>query len=364
MTGRPASIVVSLLLLVGVFVFIFWEPDSTGGSTRGDVPKEWYRPTYCAGCHQTIYDEWVEGLHSQADSDPERLQIKIAENFSVKDCNLCHAPRSTFENLGRTPAGRIDSPEWPVSQGVDCASCHLTKEGMASSNPKFQGDGRPPADAAPCRPVFHKAMASVDHCKSCHNQHLTVDQWSKTRFAKPGEQFQDCRSCHMPQAPGPATKGGTESSHFSHTTPGSHQPAMVRRAILLAARVAGGECVIELDTRGSAHNFPTDYRTRFGLLIVEAATDDGGWRTLHSEKWRQPFRSEPGGSTPGGNTQLAGDTVHTRRVALDGHAGAVRVRIFYSLRPYTDQEPGRFSDFTTDKIVGNRMFLVHEVKLR
>jgi len=353
----------ALLLVIAVPLALFYEPAPDTGVIPGVNPK-WYEPKFCAECHPAIYDEWVQGLHSQADSDPERDQLEINAKFSVKDCNLCHAPRSTFENIGRTPAGRIDSPQWPVAQGVDCASCHLTPEGMASSNPAHQGATRPDATAAPCRPIYREELTDVVHCKSCHNQHKTVDQWSRTRYAQPGAEFQDCRSCHMPQADGPATKGGTATSHFSHTTPGSHTPAMLRRAITLAARIEGDECRIDLDTRGSAHNFPTDYRTRFGLLIVEAAAADGGWRELHREKWRQPFRSEPGGSTPGGNTQLTGDTVHHRRVALGGHSGTVRVRIFNSIRPYTDQEPGRFRDFTTDKVVGGRMFLVHEVKLR
>ncbi len=282
----------------------------------------------------------------------------------MKVCNLCHAPRSTFEYLGRTPAGRIVTPEWPIAQGVDCASCHLTPEGMASSNSAFQGAGRPSSEQAPCRPIYTPAIATVEHCKSCHNQHLTVDQWSATHYAQPGEQFQDCRSCHMPHTAGPGTTAGSRATHFSHTTPGSHQPAMVRRAITLETRVEQGTLIVELDTRGSAHNFPTDYRTRFGLLIVEVALPGGGWTPLHSEKWRQPFRSEPGGSTPGGNTQLQGDMVHTRRIALGGEGGQVRTRIFYSLRPYTDREPGRFSDFTTDTIVGGRMFLVHEKTVR
>ncbi|MHC5018917.1 MAG: multiheme c-type cytochrome [Planctomycetota bacterium] len=362
MNNRLAGIGMAVLMAVFVVVMLFWDPSPA--PDRDTIPKEWYSPTYCASCHKTIVDEWTAGLHSQADSDPERDLIQIAAKFSVKDCNLCHAPRSTWENLGRTPAGRVDSEHWPIAQGVDCASCHLTPEGMASSNPAFQGDTRPDAATAPCRPIYKPAIATVEHCKSCHNQHKTVDQWSRTRYAKPGPEFQDCRHCHMPTAPGPGTTGGARTTHWSHTTPGSHTPAMLRRAILLAARIEGDTVIAELDTRGSAHNFPTDYRTRFGLFIVEAATDSGGWRTLHSEKWRQPFRSEPGGSTPGGNTQIAGDTVHTRRVALQGHGGTVRVRIFYSLRPYTDQEPGRFDDFTTDKVVGGRMFLVHEVKLR
>lgn len=365
MTGRQASIAAAVVLGCAVAMWLFGPGVGPAGTGAGTAhPAEWYSPTYCAQCHQSIYDEWVAGLHSQADSDPERLQIEIAKNFSVTDCNLCHAPRSTFENIGRTPAGRMDSQAWPVAQGVDCASCHLTPAGMASADSRFQGTGIPPAAVAPCKPIYTPALASVEHCKSCHNQHLTVNQWEHTRFAKPGAEFQDCRACHMPQAPGPATNGRPGATHFSHLTPGSHTPAMVRRAIALRAVIQGDAAVVTLDTRASGHNFPTDYRTRFGLLRVEIATADGGWREIHREKWRQPFRNEPGGSTPGGNTQLAGDTVHTRRVPLDGQDGAVRIRLFYSLRPYTDQEPGRFSDFTTDTVIGERMFLVHEVTLR
>ena len=82
MSGRHLSIVAALLLVIAVPLALFWEP---GGGTGviDTVPAQWYQPQYCQQCHSAIYDEWRTGLHSQSDSDPERLQLEIAKNYSV-----------------------------------------------------------------------------------------------------------------------------------------------------------------------------------------------------------------------------------------------------------------------------------------
>ena len=358
---RRWGVWVLIAALVAGVALLLWEP--------APALMEWGErasPDWCAKCHAAIVEEWRGGWHAQAATDPEMGLMTLAKNFQQQDCNLCHAPSPVFlcmdQDRFKTPARRPpDDPQWPVGQGVDCLTCHHTPDGMASADPRFQGAGRPSEAEAPCRPVYRPELATADFCGACHNQHGTVDQWRATPYGTPGApEYRTCQACHQPLGDGPATVGRPETHHASHGIVGGHDPALVRSAATLALRRDGDAVVVTIDTRPTAHNFPTDYRTRFGLLLVEALDGEGRVvRELFREKYRQPFRNELGGSDPAGNTQLRWQAApHERRVDVQGHAGRVRARLTYSLRPYTDVENPH--ELTQDRIEGGAMFLVAE----
>ncbi|MCI0343137.1 MAG: cytochrome c family protein [Planctomycetales bacterium] len=298
-------------------------------------------PATCRACHAAVVADWEADFHSKARTDPEMDNMVLNKGFVQTDCNSCHAPRPVFERgLAVTPARRELHPE----RGVDCVSCHATAEGMASAKPGADRMTLPNGSRPPCRPVYRPGLGIPEHCGSCHNQHGTVDQWRQTSYAEPGEAYRTCQACHMPAR--------------SHRMVGAHDLPLLRSGAKLSLAAAGAEAVVSVDTRATAHNFPTDYRTRFGLLRVEALGGDGvATGLLLERKFRQPFRHEPGGSDASGNTQVKGDTVHEWRVPLPADGGKLRARLFYSLRPYNDAPPG---EFTTDELDPTKMLLLHE----
>ncbi|MEZ6196179.1 MAG: multiheme c-type cytochrome [Planctomycetota bacterium] len=278
-----------------------------------DVPLALDDPETCAACHPAIYDEWKRSHHAFSWLNPEPRRKELSDDFKNRDCIPCHAPRPMLEvGFGKRALERGERRE----TGVDCFTCHKHENAMIGA-----GKLGPQAASAPCNPRTWEPIAEVTFCAPCHDQHKVVQSWKKSRFALEGEQHQDCNSCHMPVADGPATLGTVKTSHKSHLFGGGNDPATVRRAATLRAtfglpgesrsaavkRLSGRdwtgpggdvpmearEVLVQVENTGAGHNFPDDERHR-AVDLVLAFQPEGKLvgPGVQVARFRNPYRHE------------------------------------------------------------------------
>jgi len=310
-----------VVVLAGWLLFTLIAPQSAAEPARIFKSSD-----DCRACHAEIYDEWQASHHSMSWTNPA---VRFLSNdFAKEDCIDCHAPRPIFETgLGERVLPRATRR----LEGVDCISCHQLPA-HADGTPGGMAGGIMNEGAA-CKPEERRQLAQPDFCASCHNQHLTVDQWRSSSFAT-GTNPKDCNDCHMPLVDGPGGK------HRSHRFPGGDVLEMVQCAVTLTGSAKDGAWSVSLANVGAAHSFPADERSRaadlFWRPLVAAGEQPGPWQHLH--RIRSPYRDEV--DVP--DTLLKPDEVREIPVTTeDEGAGepvpasqAIEVALFYKRSPY------------------------------
>jgi hypothetical protein len=274
----------------------------------------WESSRQCKDCHQDVYAEWESSHHRIAYTNPEVL--KLSDDFRKEECLDCHLPRP----LSVTGFGKRTLPRRTYfDEGVSCISCHLGADGGILGTRNLPD--------APCQPRASAEFASVEACASCHNQHMTTDQWRASHFAKAGV---DCSSCHMP-ATERTRADGSKRAGRGHRWLGAHDTETLRSAGVFTAEQRDGELLLRLHNKGAGHNFPTEERHRAVDLVyrfVDAAGKTSEWQ--RAWRFRQPYRDEPGE-----NTQLPAGA--TKEVAVSIPPGSVKAeaRMWYRLTPFS-----------------------------
>ncbi|MDO8349019.1 MAG: multiheme c-type cytochrome [Planctomycetota bacterium] len=282
----------------------------------------WESSAQCKACHEDVFAEWYGSHHQIAFLNPEvRAQ---SEDFRKEECMDCHLPRP----LAVTGFGKLPLPRRThFDEGVSCISCHLGPDGGILAR-----NDRP---EVPCKTKRSEEFFAVDTCASCHNQHLTTDQWRASRFATLGT---DCSACHMPEVPRARSDKSTRMGR-SHAFPGAHDKAMLQKAATFAVTHEGNEVVLALTNVGAGHNFPTEERHRAVDMLYRFVTKDGAaatWTLAH--RARQPYRDESqpvtAGAASGENTQLPASATKAVRLPIPAGAIAVEARLWYRLTPF------------------------------
>jgi hypothetical protein len=298
---RLLAILLGILLLAFV-VYLY------AGYPKDPFPPEdgypYVSSRSCQTCHPAIYAEWEASWHSQSWTDP--VARKTSKDFKMADCLPCHAPEPILmKEPGRLPLAR------PLlrKEGVSCLSCHRVADGVATPNGAV--------GAAPCRPVKEDRIRSVGVCRSCHNDHGTVDDWEKTPLKAQGR---DCIACHMPIAVG---KDGKQ--YRSHTWPGGHSKEMLNRAVRFDAALEGDARSLAVTVRNLAagHNVPTELRHR--SLDLEVTAHKGMFSVdKHLYRFRNPYKEE---GLP--NDQLRFGESRTLRFPVAPGSKTAYVRLIY-----------------------------------
>jgi hypothetical protein len=116
----------------------------TGGESIHHVSSE-----VCANCHQDIYKQWKQSMHSQSTAledpihatfykqvvgDPTKEGVKHKASGKYPVCLQCHAP-----NAAKDKTTKLDAMA-AYSEGVNCVACHtLTKyNGIQGEGGKLQ----------------------------------------------------------------------------------------------------------------------------------------------------------------------------------------------------------------------------------
>jgi hypothetical protein len=310
---------VAAALLIGAAAVLLWlllapEPSARVGESAA-VPLD-RGSSVCRPCHPEVFAEWEESYHSKAFTDPEPR--KLSDDFRNKDCLPCHAPQPVFETgIGNRTLARLVFLE----EGVDCIACHRMHDGVAASRAGV---------VAPCNPVHEPALASVDHCAVCHDQHNTVGEWRATIFA---EQGMDCIACHMAPKERRRPDGSVRQGR-DHRSLAAHDPELLATVADVVCEPEAGDVRVSITNRRAGHNFPTDERHRAVDLVTTFADASGEPVAERRERFRNPYRDEIGLV----DTQIRWN--ETRSFLYERPAGAarVRVRLYYKLTPITPDE--------------------------
>lgn len=197
----------------------------------------------CERCHTTEAREWRASLHQRADLEPTYRRAFAIEPLPF--CRGCHAPEAT-----------PDAPESAAvaALGVGCVTCHVSG-GAVLAAPWTRPEAPPSAPHAIARdPRF----AGDGACARCHEfgfpgtrgkeTHEKM-QWTMTEHARSGAAAIACAGCHMP---------ANASGRKSHVFAASRDPAMLARAVQIAAEREGASRVrVVLRPEHLGHAFPT-----------------------------------------------------------------------------------------------------------
>lgn len=245
-------------------------PPRTGGRAAANAG--------CVGCHEPVAREWADSLHRVSASDEP--YVKAFEREPLRFCSKCHVP----EAMPGKPASA-----WAEEVGVGCVTCHVTQAGAVLAAP---GEGK----AGPHAVTRSEAFAGPGACAACHTfgfpdaalrDRPTAMQATNEEHAGSWASAYACADCHMPWVED--ANGG----HRSHTFAASRDPAMLARAVGVAARrVSATEVEVTLTPGAAGHAFPTGDLFRRLELRVSLEGAVGRSETLTARLGRT-FASRP-----------------------------------------------------------------------
>ncbi len=233
-----------LLRRVMMFVFLtaFVLSASPAASAAQYSAKDFMEPSYCNGCHTTLYSQWKTSAHAQAVTD-ELFQKEVAlavEDLGGPDnpdaqaiqafCFKCHSPIGNI--IGEVP------PKSAIAMsGVSCDFCHTVSGTNGVGNGSFvntPGNVKrgPYVDAISQN---HETTLSVLHtqsefCGMCHDVYhptnglpleQTYTEWKNSPYPAKN---QSCQHCMMPEMKNVsiAAQGPKRPLVFSHTFAGGN----------------------------------------------------------------------------------------------------------------------------------------------
>ncbi|MHC4223391.1 MAG: multiheme c-type cytochrome [Planctomycetota bacterium] len=298
----------------------------------------------CKGCHEEIYNEWMQDKHSQAWVC--ELFTELSKNHTDPTCWSCHAPRPIYQTGLNSPASERASDR---QSGINCLTCHLNREGTHVLGPVRdpQGTAEVPAD---CGPMYDPSFANEAsqavtnvYCGICHKLHGTDVEFVESEYGRKG---MTCLTCHMKEVMGPIARGGKPRARRVHRMPGAHSAGMLQHAMTIEPRVEEGTLFIRTINRGAGHKIPTDARHR-AIWVRVAFFDPYGQpvptkgmngrierevpvdliRLFYRHEQRDPTQIAPKGTLGQENWRDCSIAVPPR-----ARGGRARIRLYYLLR--------------------------------
>jgi hypothetical protein len=237
----------------------------------------------CGKCHEKIYSQWSQSMHSQSATDPLYRAV-IDEMFRQTGglqkafCLNCHIPIAG--STGKTL--QVSTPvNWQTfseleREGVTCDFCHTIsgKENLGKDISvgayvyPHQGTtavkyGRnPDADSSFHRTEVSGFLISAELCAVCHKfQHPvmgaevqnTYREWLRSPQSRQGVR---CQDCHMSAYAGTTASGGKERKEIhAHVFAGGHTE-MVKKAatVTVSGTVDNRKEGLQLTVKGKVTN--------------------------------------------------------------------------------------------------------------
>ena len=263
----------------------------------------------CGACHQELYKEWQQTVHSQAWIDPQ-YQAEIGKSGNRWLCLNCHTPLLVQQDFW--PVGLVDDDvERPLlrknssydatfrDEGITCAACHV-------DNGAIVGPGL--TDSVAPHPVkVDPEFGSGDLCRRCHDAQATYPgknfictfetglEYDAGTYADDGE---NCTTCHMPKVERPAAVGGPVRTVAQHwwrgagipKVRGSYPPIEANPPALdLTATVTDGKIAVDMTNARAGHMLPTGDPERWvsvELFFQDAnGAEVGKWSHRIGQKW-------------------------------------------------------------------------------
>lgn len=238
---------------------------------RFNHKKEWLNSASCAGCHETIFDQWANSNHGAMMDHP---YYRFQENYAAQQegepfralCRGCHFPQAVltnevmpqhtmanmYEKNGASLKAALDENRPVVEAGTGCLFCHrIVKAENAGGNADltvnlkdresyvFEDSGSTVTRwmserMINAKPAIHKASYSNPtlyqdslYCATCHNEFTpgpgaqindNYGEWLASSWNNPEDpsKHRTCIDCHMhadtarlgEDIPGRSTDGG------------------------------------------------------------------------------------------------------------------------------------------------------------
>lgn len=231
----------------------------------------------CIECHALIAEEWRQSFHYQSLSGPFWARINnkgLSTLFKTLrvPCKNCHAPANVLDlPEGSNPALRTDNLEL----GVDCVSCHVSKQGITGSG-RTKGA---PHEVFVDERFLQPELTSTRLCAHCHEEQegagKVITAWKRSKFASEGV---TCIDCHMPNIEAAVTMTGPPRLRRSHRFPGDKDIGMLRKALNASIEVSEDRrAIVRIVNDRVGHDFPA---SGTNSLIVKVVTEDESGKVM------------------------------------------------------------------------------------
>ena len=267
------ALLLAAVLIVGFYGFIFAnlylffhsydEPLYEVGGQKGAA--------FCGGCHQEIYNQWLENSahagansHERFESFRKKVTGHIVTDFVIGDenCYSCMGPRESLE-------------------GVNCEVCHGLVDPDLSIMEVHEQKFKPGLEE----------MKKVEFCVPCHQMPIDTgegmsvyNEWKESEAAKQGL---ICHDCHM-------EKRNNISYHGFDSITRSRNVEKYRELVSIKnIEPDFPQFSLEIENHITSHALPPSGPSR--LLVLEISFQDTNGEEVHHivEKFAKRFNLLP-----------------------------------------------------------------------
>ncbi len=247
----------------------------------------------CGECHQDIYQQWSQSMHSRSFTDPIYRAVvdKMIEKSGGKNkafCLSCHAPVASVSGTTLDASVPIDWNAFSAiaAEGVTCDFCH-TMSGNENRGKNISVSayvyprrgltevkyGRhPDANNREHMTEVSSFLTSAEVCAVCHQfkhpamlreTQNTYREWLEGPYSERGTR---CQDCHMPAYSGVTAKDGKPREKIHAHVFAGGRTEMLRRAATLTVwgtvdKREGGASRLKVNANirnaGAGHTIPT-----------------------------------------------------------------------------------------------------------
>ena len=302
------------------FAILFLLSSPGFGQERKMSEADFTSAQECGQCHQEIYSQWTQSMHSQSLTDPLYRAVideMIEQTGGTQKafCLSCHAPVASV-------AGKLlDLPtplDWGAfrgveAEGVTCDVCHTISgnENLGKNisvgayvyprrgTTAIKYGRHPDADTAAHETEPSEFLTSTELCAVCHKfKHpmggaeiqSTYEEWLRGPYSDRGVR---CQDCHMPVFSGTTALGGKQRQQIhAHTFVGGHSELLKKAATVTVRGVASPEgagsrlsVTATVRNSGAGHAIPTGIPGIREMWLEVEVLDPQGVR-LHQRRFR------------------------------------------------------------------------------
>lgn len=272
----------------------------------------------CAGCHDTIFLDWLRSAHRDAWSDEDYMN-GLAET-GTSACSACHAPEVLSLLDGTRPVLR----ESNLMEGVNCLACH------GADCPKVIVED-------PGASRFSRGVSLKDDtsglCRICHVS--TYEEWLEfSARRETGEKTPGCVECHMQGHDLGQEQPPDPEAIPSHAFLPRYEDSVHIEVTSIEETASGGwDVELVLNCRRAGHRIPTgDYG--FREVRLEVWLDDIETAEIHFKRFFVEMGNalEPGRNGPFRfSLEHPGETLSVRVRRLGMHGKQVAILGSYDL---------------------------------
>lgn len=246
----------------------------------------------CGACHEEIYNQWSQSMHSQSLTDPIYRAVfdemmKATQGAQRTFCLTCHAPVASVTGKLLESGRDLDWNAFSAieAEGVTCDFCHTISgnENLGKNisvgayvyprrgTTTVKYGRHPDAGSSAHETQVSRFLLSSEQCAICHKfKHPvagleiqnTFQEWQQGPYSKQGIR---CQDCHMPAYSGVVAKDGKYRDEIhAHAFMGGHTE-MVRKAATLTVWGVQGKkgdaskltVTSNITNSGAGHTIPT-----------------------------------------------------------------------------------------------------------